>query len=248
MTDLNDSTILVTGAARGIGRALSSAAAAAGASVILLDKEVPELESLYDEIVDSGAPQPAIYPLDLAGATAENYAVMAQQLAENFDSLEGIVHNAAALPYLSRIDDYDISSWYEVMQVNLSAAFLLTRNLLPLLREARQAAIVFSADGIGWQPRAYWGAYAVSKAGQLALMRILADEMEGSSNIRVNAVDPGATRTALRLNVYPGENPTTLKTPAEVVPLYLWLLGGDSSQVNGEVIEFESWKTQVNSE
>jgi NAD(P)-dependent dehydrogenase (short-subunit alcohol dehydrogenase family) len=243
MTDLNDSTILVTGAARGIGRALSRAAAAAGASVILLDKEVPQLESLYDEIVDSGAPQPAIYPLDLAGATAENYEVMAQQLSENFDSLEGIVHNAAALPYLSRVDDYDIGSWYEVMQVNLNSAFLLTHNLLPLLREARQASIVFSADGIGWQPKAYWGAYAVSKAGQLALMRILADEMEGSSNIRVNAVDPGATRTALRHNVYPGEDPATLKDPTQVVPLYLWLLGGDSTDSNGEVIAFDSWKS-----
>ncbi|MEN8214567.1 MAG: SDR family NAD(P)-dependent oxidoreductase, partial [Pseudomonadota bacterium] len=220
MTTLNDHTILVTGAANGIGRAVSKAGAAAGATVILLDKDLPAMESLYDEIVDSGAPQPAIYPLDLAGASVENYQLMAQQLAENFSSLEGVVHNAAALPYLSRIDDYDTSSWFEVMQVNVNAAFLLTRHVLPLLRKASQASIVFSTDRIGLEPRAYWGAYAASKAGQIALMRTLADELEGSSNIRANAIDPGATRTALRHNVYPGEDAATLKGPEELGPLY----------------------------
>jgi len=241
MTTLNNSTILITGAGNGIGRAVSKASAAAGATVILLDKELPALESLYDEIVDSGAPQPALYPMDLAGATAENYELMAQQLADNFDTLEGIVHNAAALPYLSRIDDYDISTWFEVMQVNLNAVFILTRSLLPLLRKAKQASIVFSADKVGQRPKAYWGAYAVSKAGQIALMQTLADELEGSSNIRANAVNPGPTRTALRHNVYPGEDAALLKQPEELAPLYLWLMSDESRETNGEVIDFESW-------
>ena len=241
MTTLNNSTILITGAGNGIGRAVSKASAAAGATVILLDKELPALESLYDEIVDSGAPQPALYPMDLAGATAENYELMAQQLADNFDTLEGIVHNAAALPYLSRIDDYDISTWFEVMQVNLNAVFILTRSLLPLLRKAKQASIVFSADKVGQRPKAYWGAYAVSKAGQIALMQTLADELEGSSNIRANAVNPGPTRTALRHNVYPGEDAALLKQPEELAPLYLWLMSDESRETNGEVVDFESW-------
>jgi NAD(P)-dependent dehydrogenase (short-subunit alcohol dehydrogenase family) len=241
MTTLNSSTILITGAGNGIGRAVSKACASAGATVILLDKQLPALESLYDEIVESGAPEPALYPMDLAGATVENYELMAQQLAENFDILEGIVHNAAALPYLSRIDDYDVSTWFEVMQVNLNAAFILTQSLLPLLRKAKQASIVFSTDKVGQQAKAYWGAYAVSKAGQIVLMQTLADELEGSSNIRANAVNPGPTRTALRLNVYPGEDATLLKQPEELTPLYLWLLGNESRETNGEVIDFDSW-------
>lgn len=241
MTTLNDSTILITGAGNGIGRAVSKACAAAGATIILLDKQLPALESLYDEIVESGATEPALYPMDLAGATAENYELMAQQLADNFPSLEGVVHNAAALPYLSRIDDYDISSWFEVMQVNLNAAFILTQSLLPLLRKAKQASIVFSTDKVGLHPKAYWGAYAASKAGQVALMQTLADELDGSSNIRANAVNPGATRTALRHNVYPGEDLSTLKEPEKVAPLYLWLLSDESRETHGEVIEFEHW-------
>ena len=245
MTTLNDSTILITGAGNGIGRAVSKACAAAGATVILLDKQLPALESLYDEIVASGAPEPALYPMDLAGATVENYELMAQQFAENFDSLEGVIHNAAALPYLSRIDDYDISTWFEVMQVNLNAAFILTQSLLPLLRKAKQASIVFSADKVGQQPKAYWGAYATAKAGQIALMQTLADELEGSSNIRANAVNPGATHTALRHNVYPGEDTALLKQPEALAPLYLWLLGNESREINGEVIDFEGWNEKT---
>ncbi len=242
MTTLNDSTILVTGAGNGIGRAVSKACAAVGATVILLDKELSAMESLYDEIVASGGPEPALYPMDLAGATAENYELMAQQLAENFSSLEGIVHNAATLPYLSRIDDYDISTWFEVMQVNLNAAFILTQSMLPLLRKAKQASIIFSTDKVAQQPKAYWGAYTVSKAGQIALMQTLADELNGSSNIRANAVNPGPTRTALRHGVYPGEDADILKQPEELAPLYLWLLGNESKETNGEVIDFEGWK------
>ena len=242
MTTLNDFTILITGAGNGIGRAVSKACAAAGATVILLDKQLSALESLYDEIVASGAPEPALYPMDLAGATVENYELMAQQLGGNFDTLEGIVHNAASLPYLSRIDDYDVSTWFEVMQVNLNAAFILTQSLLPLLRKAKQASIVFSADKLGQQPKAYWGAYAVSKAGQIALMQTLADELDGSSNIRANAVNPGPTHTALRHNVYPGEDATMLKAPEELAPLYLWLMSDESRETNGEVIDFENWQ------
>ncbi len=228
--------ILVTGAGHGIGRAVARGLARHGATLILLDKDVPALESVYDAIEESGAPQPAIYPMDLQGAREQDYQQLAETLERNFGPLHGLLHNAATLRLLSRIDDYDAQTWFQVMQVNLNAPFLLTQACLPLLRQADDAALLFSSDRVGRRGRAYWGGYAASKFGIEGLMQVLAQELRNSA-IRVNSIDPGPTRTNLRAHAYPGEDPAEVKPPEDLVPLYLWLMGPDSANIRGQAID-----------
>jgi NAD(P)-dependent dehydrogenase (short-subunit alcohol dehydrogenase family) len=230
---LNDRVIVVTGAGDGIGRATALAAAAHGATVVLLGRTVAKLTAVYDAIEEAGGAQPAIYPIDFEGATAHDFAVMAERLDQAFGRVDGVVHCAATFPYLSRIDDYDPETWGKVLQVNLSAPFMLTQACLPLLRRSQGASIVFLSDTVGRHGRAYWGAYAVSKFGLEGLMQTLADELAQSS-IRANSLDPGPTRTNLRAQAYPVEDPTHLKPAEDVVPMVLWLLGPDSGATTGQ--------------
>ena len=234
-------TILVTGAGDGIGRAASIAFANHGATVILLGRTTAKLEAVYDAIEEAGGNQPAIYPMNLEGATEHDYQELAKTLEKEFGSLEGLLHNAAQLRLLSRIDDYDIETWYQVMQVNLNAPFMLTQACLPLLRKADDASILFTSDHVGRKAKAYWGAYAVSKFGIEGLMQILAQETMDSTNIRVNSLAPGPTRTNLRTHAYPGEDPMTVKHPETLIPCYLWLMGADSIGTTGQALDVETW-------
>jgi NAD(P)-dependent dehydrogenase (short-subunit alcohol dehydrogenase family) len=186
----------------------------------------------------AGGPEPAIYPMDLVGASPDDYRQMADTIGQNFGTLEGLLHNASVLPYLSRIDDYEPDVWHKIVQVNLNAGYLLTQSCLPLLRAADKASLVFSSDAVAGSPRAYWGAYAAAKAGLEGLMKVLAEELENSA-IRVNAVDPGPTATAFRKSIYPGEDASTVKKPEALVPLYVDLMNPDSGIRHGEVIRYE---------
>ena len=181
----------------------------------------------------TGGAQPAIYPIDFEGATAHDFAVMAERLDQAFGRVDGVVHCAATFPFLSRIDDYDPETWGKVLQVNLSAPFMLTQACLPLLRRSQDASIVFLSDTVGRHGRAYWGAYGVAKFGLEGLMQTLSDELVHSA-IRVNSLDPGPTRTQLRAQTYPVEDPAHLKPPEAVAPLLLWLLGPDSLGATGQ--------------
>lgn len=229
-------TILVTGAGDGIGRAVSLALALNGATVILLGRTLSKLEAVYDQIEAAGGVQPAIYPLNLEGATEHDYLEMAEKLEVEFGSLEGLLHNAAQLQLLSRIDDYDMQTWFQVMQSNLHGPFLLTQACLPLLRRAEDASLLFTSDHLGRKAKAYWGAYAVSKFGIEGLMQVMAEELS-NSNIRVNSFAPGPTRTKLRAIAYPGEDPGTLKSPEQLTPYYLWLLGPGSLGTTGMALD-----------
>jgi NAD(P)-dependent dehydrogenase (short-subunit alcohol dehydrogenase family) len=228
-------TILVTGAGDGIGRAASIAFARHGATLILLGKTIPKLEAVYDEIEAAGAPEPAIYPMHLEGATPHDYAELAVKLEETFGRLDGLLHNAAALPYLSRIKDYEPEDWLKVLQVDLNAPFFLTQACLPLLLKSDDAALLFTSDSVGRHGKAYWGAYGVAKAGLENLVQVLADELDNTP-VRVNSIDPGPTRTALRKRVFPGEDPATVKPPEALMPWYLWLMGPDSAGTRGEAL------------
>lgn len=230
---LRDRVILVTGAGDGIGRAVAIAAGKAGATVILLGRTVRKLESTYDEILAAGGPTPSIYPLDLEGAVWDDYVEMAERIDKEYGRLDGLLHNAGLLGDRSPIEHYDPITWQRVMLVNVTAPFLMTKALLPVLRESDDASVVFTSSGVGRTGRAYWGAYAVSKFATEGLMETLADEMENVDNIRVNAINPGATRTRMRAKAYPGEDPNTLKTPEDLAPSYLWLLGTDSHGQQG---------------
>ncbi|MCU7959539.1 MAG: YciK family oxidoreductase [gamma proteobacterium symbiont of Bathyaustriella thionipta] len=233
---LSDRTILVSGAGQGIGRAVSLALADFGATVILLDKSLPDIEAVYDEIENNGNPTPALYPMNLESATENDYELLRNVIKKEFGKLDGLLHNAAELPYLSRIDDYELSDWNKVMQVNITAAFLLSRACLPVLRQSDDASIVFNSDNAGRKGKAYWGAYGVSKFALEGLMQTLAEETEENSPIRVNSLDPGAVRTKLRANVFPGENPLKLPAAEEITQAWVYLLGPDSQGMSGQAL------------
>jgi NAD(P)-dependent dehydrogenase (short-subunit alcohol dehydrogenase family) len=231
---LENRVILVTGAADGIGRAVSAACAKCRATVVLLDRNVHGLETLYDRILDAGHPEPAIYPMDLRGATPADYQSLADALDREFGRLDGLVHNAACLGTLVPLSHTGDELWYEVMQTNLHAPFQMTRACLALLERPQDAAIVFNSDRVGRHGKAYWGAYGISKAGIENMMQVLADELDTNTGIRVNSIDPGAVRTALRAIAYPAEDRNRLNLPADVANPFLYLLGPDSKGITGQ--------------
>jgi len=230
---LKGRSALVTGAGDGIGRTAALTYAAYGATVILLGRTGSKLEAVYDEIEKSGGPQPAIIELDLATATEENFLNLASSLAQEFKHLDGLLHNAGVLGERRPIESAGYAAWQEVMQVNVNAQFMLTRALLPLLQASSNASVIFTSSGVGHKGRAYWGAYAVSKFATEGLMQVLADELENTSNIRVNSLNPGATNTGMRRTAYPAENPSTNPDAIALMPTYLFLMGDDSLGLTG---------------
>lgn len=231
---LKDRIILVTGAGAGIGRTAAKTFAAHGATVILLGRTLEKLEQVYDEIEAAGHPQPALVPLNLESAQEHDFVELTNTLEQEFGHLDGILHNAGLLGVRTPIESYDPVIWQQVMQVNLNAPFLLTQILMPLLEKAEKASIVFTSSSAGRKGTAYWGAYGISKFATEGLMQTLADELDTTSDIRTNCINPGATRTQMRADAYPAENPATIATPEEIMPLYLYLMGSDSSEVNGQ--------------
>lgn len=234
---LADRVILVTGAGDGIGRAVSLAFAAHGATVVLLGRTIAKLEDVYDRIKQAGGPEPAIYPMDLEGAVPDDHAELAERIDSELGRLDGLLHNAAQLGTLTPIEHYDPGTWLRVLQVNLNAPFLLTRACLPLLKKAADASLLFTSSGVGRRGRAYWGAYAVSKFGVEGLTQILADELEANSSVRVNSINPGAVRTGMRAAAYPAEDPAALSTPEDIVLPYLYLMGPESRDVRGQALD-----------
>lgn len=233
---LKGKVILVTGAGDGIGRCAALTYARYGATVILLGKTVKKLEAVYDEIVAAGGAEPAIVPLDLKGATASHYKDMATTIEREFGKLDGILHNAGLLGVLSPFEHINLASWQDIMQINVTGAMLMTQALMPVLKKAPAASVVFTSSGVGRTGRAYWGPYAVSKFATEGLMQVMADEYAGSS-IRVNCINPGATRTAMRAKAYPGEDPMSLKTPEDLMWLYLYLMTDASIAENGKSLD-----------
>jgi len=231
---LKERVILITGAGAGIGRAAALAFAAHGATVVLLGRKAAQLEALYDEVLLAGYPQPAIAVMDLAKAQGPAYFDLARQLASSYGRLDGLLHNAAILGDRTPIEQYDVGTWHHVLHVNLTAPFVLTQVLMPLLRASPDASIVLTSSGAGRRGKAYWGAYAVSKFGIEGLTQVLADETEATTHIRVNSVNPGPVRTAMRRQAFPGEDPSAPPPPDSIMPTYLFLMGPDSASVTGQ--------------
>ncbi|MEP1213411.1 MAG: YciK family oxidoreductase [Marinobacter sp.] len=235
---LKDRIIMVTGAGSGIGRAAAKAYAAHGATVILVGRTVSRLESVYDEIEAAGHPKPAIVPLNFEGAAVKDYEELAMTIEDNFDHLDGLLHNAAILGARSPIELYDPEIWNKVMHVNATAPFLLSRAMIPLLRKSEDASVIFTSSGVGRRAKPYWGAYAVSKFAIEGLSQMLSEELDDDRhNVRVNSLNPGATRTNMRATAYPAENPQQNPTPEDLMPVYLYLMGPESKDVNGQQID-----------
>jgi NAD(P)-dependent dehydrogenase (short-subunit alcohol dehydrogenase family) len=231
---LKDKVILITGAGDGIGKQAALAYARHGATVLLLGKTTTKLEHVYDEIVEMDAPEPGIAPIDLALATSDDIRQLADNLEARYGRIDGLLHNAAVLGERIPAEHYDIDKWMGVMQVNFNAVFSLTRLLLPLLRQSKAASLLFTSSSVGAAPRAYWGPYAVSKYAVEGLAKLLAEELESTSCIRVNIINPGATRTRMRRAAFPNEDPAGVNTADSLMPLYLYLMGDDSKGRNGE--------------
>jgi len=222
--------ILVSGATGGFGKAVSLALARHGATVVLLARSLRRVEALYDEIEQAGYPTPAIYPLDLEGASEQEYAELAINIESQLGRLDGMIHCAAMLGTPTLFAQSDASTWYQVHQVNLHAPYMLTRACLPLLGKSARASLVFMTDD---KTGAYWDAYQVSKQGLAAMARLLAREYDGSS-LRVNCYQPGKTRTALQLRAFPAADENDqLPLPADHTDAFLYLMS-DECQGNGE--------------
>ncbi len=234
---LSGKTVLVTGAGDGIGKAVALAYARYGATVILLGRTSSKLEAVYDQILAAGGPESIIHPMDLASASDEDYRQLGDSVSEQCGSLDGLVHCAAILGPRSPIQFYPQESWLKVMQVNVNAAFALTKALLPALQNAASASVIFTSSSVGRTGRAYWGAYSVSKFATEGMMQVLADELRLTSHIRVNSIDPGGTRSNMRKEAYPAEDPQTLPSPEDRLPLYLFLMHPASEGRTGEALK-----------
>lgn len=231
---LHDRIILITGSSDGIGRALALHAAGLGAQVILHGRSVQKLEKLYDEIerID-GAPRPSIAVMDLESANAESYTTLAQSIDSEFGRLDGLVLNASILGERYSIEQYDAVLWQKVMHVNVTSVFAMTQVFLPLLQKSDDPSVIYTSSGVGRTGKAFWGAYAASKFATEGLSQVLADEHRHTT-LRSNCINPGATRTNMRLAAFPAEDRDLLKRPEEILAPYVYLLGPDSKGVTGE--------------
>jgi len=234
---LRDRIILITGASDGIGRALALHAAEFGAQVIIHGRNVSKLEKVYDAIeAIEGATRPSIAVMDLASADSDAYRSLADGLEDEFGRLDGLVLNASILGDRFSIEQYDAARWQQVMHVNVTSAFALTQVCLPMLQKSADGSVIFTSSGVGRTGRAFWGAYAASKFATEGLSQVLADEHR-HGNLRVNCINPGGTRTNMRLEAFPGEDRDALKRPEDILPTYIYLLGPDSRGVTGQSID-----------
>jgi len=234
---LKDRVILVTGAADGIGRAISLAYARYGATIVLLGKTIKPLENIYDEIIEAGGAEPAIYPLNMEGANVHDYQEMAKTIETELGRLDGIVLNAGWLPAFIPFKEYETELYSKTMTINLHANFLITQSCLPLLERADDAAIIASSHVSN---KAYNGAFGMAKAGMDAMMDIVADEYDrDEAFIRVNSIDSGPLKTQMRRLSYPLEDIETLAEPSAIVGPYLYFMGADAGKRTAEHIKYD---------
>jgi NAD(P)-dependent dehydrogenase (short-subunit alcohol dehydrogenase family) len=243
--ELGGDVVLVTGATGGVGRVLAGAFARAGATVVLHGRVVRKLEALYDSIVDSGAPEPAILPLDFDKADSQDYADAAEAIDRQLGRLGAIVHCAGSLRRLAPIEHHALEDWESTLRVNLAAPAALTRAMLPMLRRALVAKVIFTLDTRGHEPKAYWGSYAAAKAGQEALVHVLADEWENAPNLAAIGVIPGPISSPMRRRTHPGDNQRNLRPVESLITLYLTLLGPDAARYRGKIIDAQTWLPPV---
>ncbi|MGL4723459.1 MAG: YciK family oxidoreductase [Scandinavium sp.] len=232
---LQNRIILVTGASDGIGREAALTYARYGASVVLLGRNEDKLRSVAQQIQQEGGIPAQWFTLDLLTCTPEACQQVAQKISIHYPRLDGVLHNAGLLGDVVPMDQQNLAVWQDVMQVNVNGTFMLTQALLPLLLQSDGGSLVFTSSSVGQQGRANWGAYAVSKFATEGMMQVLAEEYQG--RLRVNCINPGGTRTGMRASAFPTEDPQKLKTPADIMPLYLWLMGDDSRRKTGTTFD-----------
>ncbi|HSK31415.1 MAG TPA: SDR family NAD(P)-dependent oxidoreductase, partial [Candidatus Limnocylindria bacterium] len=226
-------TALITGGSRGIGRAIASAYAQAGARVFICGRKQAAIDETVAEIRSAGG------EIDgRAGDIAKraDAARIAGLALERFGAIDVLVNNASVLGPRVPIAEYPFDAWEEVVRVNLHGMFFVTREILPSMLARREGSIINVTSGVGRAGKARWGAYAVSKAAVENFTQVLADEVK-EAGIRVNAVNPAGTRTEMRAAAYPDEDPLTLPAPAEITPIFLFLACDESAGVTGKSLD-----------
>lgn len=239
---LNEKTIMITGASDGIGRECAKAYANHGATVILLGRDQKKLESIFDEIEHSHPGKVIIHPLDFKSASIDDFKLLAQSLDEQFECLDGLIHNAALLGARTPIEFYPDQDWIDLMQVNVNAPFRLTQVLLPALGRSADARVLFISSSVGRVGRAFWGGYAVSKFALEGLMQTLAEEVENTTSIKVNSLNPGGTRTNMRRDAYPAENPESQPMAETLMPVYLYLMSPEAAGIHGQALDVRGFE------
>ncbi|MBK5142158.1 YciK family oxidoreductase [Budviciaceae bacterium BWR-B9] len=239
---LNNKIIMITGASDGIGKEAALTYARYGAQLLLLGRSEAKLKQVQQDIAVQGSHPVLIFPFDLLTAKTSDYQALAEDIANKIEHLDGLLHSAGLLGEIAPISTQDPELWHQVMQVNVNAGFMLTQALLPLLLKSSKASLVFSSSGVGRKGRRGWGAYSVSKFATEGLMQVLADEYQGTS-LRVNCINPGGTRTSMRASAFPQEDPGLLKTPADIMPTYLYVMGDDSSNESG--VSFDAQPNRI---
>ena len=235
---LKDKNILVTGASRGIGRAIAIGLSEYGANIIMLAKNENRLDQIYDEIKTNGETNPLIIKCDLNTLDENKAQEIANVISRDYGHLDALINNAAILERMSSIEDYDLQTWEKVLKTNLTSGFLLSKYTIPLMHLSSMPRIIFTSSSVAKKGKAYWGAYSVSKAGIKVLAEILNDELESISNFKIFNFDPKATQTDMRSIAYPAEDPASIKKPNELIKYYLWMLSHGSSSFKNSHIEF----------
>lgn len=234
---LKNKTIVISGAGSGIGRQAAKSFSEHGANLILLSKNIKKLEALYDEIIDEKKNDVIIQPLDFEIAEENDFDKIISAIKDKYPSIDGLLNNAGVLGEKKPLEQYNYATWKNVIKVNVDASFLLTKSLLPLLKKSNSSSIIFTSSGVGRKGRAYWGAYSISKFATEAMMQIFSEELQNTSSVRVNCINPGAVRTNMRESAYPAENPETNPSADKIMKPYLYLMSDVSKEINGQSID-----------
>ena len=234
---LKNKTIVISGAGSGIGRQAAKSFSLHGANLILLSKNIEKLETLYDEIVKEKEKNVIIQPINYEIAEEKDFEEIILAIKSEYPSIDGLLNNAGVLGEKKPLEQYDYARWKNVLKVNIDASFLLTKSLLPLLKGSKNSSIIFTSSGVGRRGRAYWGAYSISKFATEAMMQIFSEELQNTSSVRVNCINPGAVRTKMREAAYPAENPEANPSADEIMKPYLYLMSDMSTEINGQSID-----------
>lgn len=237
---LSGRVILVTGAGQGIGRQAAITYAGYGATVILHGRKTKKLENVYDEIGELKREEAVIFPFDFEKATEKDFSTIAESIASQLGRLDGILHNAAFTYGPMPFEHHTLEHLQTLMHVNLLAPIMLTKACLPLLKLSNDASIVMTSDDHGHKPSAYWGAFAIAKAGVEAYVKMQSEEWTLFPNIRINALIPGPVHSPQRVKTHPGELKSKLLKPIDLMGAYLYLMGPDSKGRSGEVLFCQS--------
>jgi NAD(P)-dependent dehydrogenase (short-subunit alcohol dehydrogenase family) len=234
---LRGKVALVTGGSRGIGRAIAAAYVQSGANVFICARNVNDIEAALRDMRQTGG---VIDGVTGDVGKAEDVEHIVRETVARFGTIDVLVNNASILGPREPIANYPLAAWDEVIRINLTGVFLMSRAVLPIMLERRSGSIINVTSGVGRQGKARWGAYAVSKAGLENFTQVLADEVS-QTGIRVNSVNPAATRTRMRAEAYPTEDPLTLPAAEEITPIFVYLASDASGGVTGQSLEARDW-------